>query len=141
MRSDQAKHGVERMPNRALLYGTGLSQSHMDRPFIGIASSFTDLIPGHTNMRTLERYIERGVENANGTPFIFGVPGICWGSQNGYVWYCHVAGSSRLQFGSKNGLVIGPYTVSAAGGQNHGPYIQRPKTFAPLGSPGFCAGM
>ena len=79
MRSDKIKKGLERMPNRALLYGTGLSPSHMQRPFIGIASSFTDLIPGHTNMRDLERYIERGVENAQGTPFLFGVPGICDG--------------------------------------------------------------
>ncbi len=84
MRSDKAKKGVERMPNRALLYGTGISASHMNRPFIGIASSFTDLIPGHTNMRDLERYIERGIENAGGTPFIFGVPGICDGIAMGH---------------------------------------------------------
>jgi len=84
MRSDKIKKGLERMPNRALLYGTGLSPSHMDRPFIGIATSFTDLIPGHTNMRTLERYIERGIENSGGTPFIFGVPGICDGIAMGH---------------------------------------------------------
>jgi dihydroxy-acid dehydratase len=78
------KKGLERMPNRALLYGTGLSTSHMNRPFIGIASSFTDLIPGHTGMRDLERYIERGIENAGGTPFIFGVPGICDGIAMGH---------------------------------------------------------
>lgn len=85
MRSDKIKKGLERMPNRALLYATGLSASHIDRPFIGIASSFTDLIPGHTNMRTLERYIERGIENAGGTPFIFGVPGICDGIAMGHL--------------------------------------------------------
>ncbi|MFA5338118.1 MAG: dihydroxy-acid dehydratase, partial [Candidatus Omnitrophota bacterium] len=84
MRSDKIKKGIERLPNRALLYGTGLSSSHMERPFIGIASSFTDLIPGHTNMRTLERYIERGIENKGGTPFIFGVPGICDGIAMGH---------------------------------------------------------
>jgi dihydroxy-acid dehydratase len=84
MRSDKAKKGLERMPNRALLYGTGLSTSHMNRPFIGIASSFTDLIPGHIGMRDLERYIERGIENAGGTPFIFGVPGICDGIAMGH---------------------------------------------------------
>lgn len=84
MRSDKIKKGLERMPNRALLYGTGLSPSHMGRPFIGIASAFTDLIPGHTNMRELERYIERGIENAQGTPFIFGVPGICDGIAMGH---------------------------------------------------------
>lgn len=84
MRSDKAKKGLQRLPNRALLYGTGLSISHMNRPFIGIASSFTDLIPGHTGMRDLERYIERGIENAGGTPFIFGVPGICDGIAMGH---------------------------------------------------------
>jgi dihydroxy-acid dehydratase len=84
MRSDKAKKGLERMPNRALLYGTGLSASQIRKPFIGIASGFTDLIPGHINMRTFERYIERGVESAGGTPFIFGVPGICDGIAMGH---------------------------------------------------------
>jgi len=84
MRSDKIKKGLERMPNRALLYGSGLHSSHMERPFVGIATSFTDLIPGHINMRTLERYIERGIENAGATPFIFGVPGICDGIAMGH---------------------------------------------------------
>jgi len=84
MRSDKSKKGLERMPNRALLYGTGLSSSHINKPFIGIASGFTDLIPGHINMRTLERYIERGIESSGGTPFIFGVPGICDGIAMGH---------------------------------------------------------
>jgi dihydroxy-acid dehydratase len=84
MRSDRIKKGLERMPNRALLYATGLHASHMDRPFIGIASSFTDIVPGHTSMRVLERYAERGVENANGTPFIFGVPALCDGIAMGH---------------------------------------------------------
>lgn len=84
MLSDKAKKGLERLPNRALLYGTGLSSSHMRKPFIGIASGFTDLIPGHINMRTLERYIERGIEASGGTPFIFGVPGICDGISMGH---------------------------------------------------------
>jgi len=84
MRSDKIKKGIKRMPNRALLYGTGVHPDHLRRPFIGIASSFSDLIPGHINMRTLERYIERGVENADGAPFIFGVPGICDGIAMGH---------------------------------------------------------
>jgi len=84
MRSDRMKKGLERMPNRALLYGTGISASHLERPLIGIASSFTDLIPGHINMRDLERHIERGIENKAGTPFIFGVPGICDGIAMGH---------------------------------------------------------
>ena len=61
MRSDTIKKGIERIPHRALLHATGLSRKDLGRPFIGVASSFTDLIPGHTGMRTLERFIERGV--------------------------------------------------------------------------------
>lgn len=96
MRSDRIKSGLERMPNRALLYATGLHRSHMGRPFIGIASSFSDIIPGHINMRTLERYIERGIENAGGTPFIFGVPGICDGIAMGHAGMCNSLPSREL---------------------------------------------
>ena len=60
MRSDTITCGVERSPARALLYATGLTKENMGKPFIGIASSFTDLIPGHTHMRQLERDIEKG---------------------------------------------------------------------------------
>ena len=84
MKSDRAKKGLERMPNRALLYGTGISSSVMSKPFIGIASSFTDLIPGHVGMRRLERFIERGVSAGGAVPFIFGIPGICDGIAMGH---------------------------------------------------------
>ena len=56
MRSDIIKKGCQRAPNRALIYGTGVSKNQMDAPFIGICSSFTDLIPGHSGMRILERF-------------------------------------------------------------------------------------
>jgi dihydroxy-acid dehydratase len=84
LRSDKVKKGVERIPHRALLYATGLKKSDFDKPFIGIASSFTDLIPGHINMRTLERFIKEGIYKAGGVPFIFGIPGICDGIAMGH---------------------------------------------------------
>ncbi len=96
MGSENIKEGIERIPNRALLYGTGLHPSHLERPFIGIASSFTDLIPGHTQMRILERYIERGIENKGGTPFIFGVPGICDGIAMGHAGMRYSLASREL---------------------------------------------
>ena len=65
-RSDAITQGFERTPHRALLKGTGVPQKQMDKPFIGIASSFTDLIPGHTGMRDLERFIEKGVHRGGG---------------------------------------------------------------------------
>lgn len=84
MRSDMIKKGIERMPHRALLYATGIPKSEMQKPFIGVATSFTDLIPGHTGMRDLERFIEKGVHTGGGYPFFFGLPGICDGIAMGH---------------------------------------------------------
>ena len=84
MRSERAKKGIERAPNRALLYGTGLTRSQMNKPFIGIFTSFTDIIPGHIGMRELERAIENGVHSAGGVPFLIGIPGICDGIAMGH---------------------------------------------------------
>jgi len=84
MRSDKITQGMERMPNRSLLYATGVARSQMDRPFIGVATSFTDLIPGHIGMRDLERFIEKGVHTAGGVAFLFGIPGVCDGIAMGH---------------------------------------------------------
>jgi len=89
MRSDKIKKGLERVPHRALLHATGLSRKDLGRPFIGVATSFTDLIPGHIGMRDLERYIERGVCFSGGVPFFFGVPGICDGIAMGHLGMCY----------------------------------------------------
>ncbi|PIP20846.1 MAG: dihydroxy-acid dehydratase [Candidatus Omnitrophica bacterium CG23_combo_of_CG06-09_8_20_14_all_40_11] len=89
MRSDKIKKGLERVPHRALLYATGLTKKDLERPFIGIATSFTDLIPGHIGMRDLERFIERGICYGGGVPFLFGVPGICDGIAMGHLGMCY----------------------------------------------------
>lgn len=79
MKSDNIKKGIARTPHRGLLMATGVSKKSMERPFIGIASSFSDLVPGHIGMRDLERQIEKGIHSAGGQSFIFGVPAICDG--------------------------------------------------------------
>ena len=84
MRSKIIKEGLERVPHRALLYATGMPKSEMKKPFIGVATSFTDIIPGHIGMRDLERYIEKGVHTGGGYPFFFGIPGICDGIAMGH---------------------------------------------------------
>ncbi len=84
MRSDEFK-GIERLPHRALLHATGVARSEFEKPFIGIATSFTDLIPGHVGMRTLERALENGVYAGGGRPFLFGIPGICDGIAMGHI--------------------------------------------------------
>lgn len=84
MKSNTIKKGIERAPHRALLHATGIPKSEMGKPFIGVASSFTDIIPGHTGMRDLERFIEKGVHAGGGYPFFFGIPGICDGIAMGH---------------------------------------------------------
>ncbi len=84
MRSDKIKEGIEHAPHRALLYAGGLSDKNIKKPFIGIASSFTDLVPGHAGMRDLERQIEKGIHSGGGQAFIFGVPAVCDGIAMGH---------------------------------------------------------
>ncbi len=83
-RSDEVKKGVDRAPHRALLYATGMPTKALDMPFIGVVSSFTDLVPGHVGMRDLERWIEKGVHTGGGYAFFFSVPGICDGVAMGH---------------------------------------------------------
>lgn len=84
MRSDNIKKGIARTPHRSLLMATGVSKKNIERPFIGIASSFSDLVPGHIGMRDLERQIEKGIHTGGGQSFIFGVPAVCDGIAMGH---------------------------------------------------------
>jgi len=96
MRSDMIKKGLERVPHRALLHATGLRRKDLDRPFIGVASSFTDLVPGHSGMRDLERFIERGICYGGGQPFFFGIPAICDGIAMGHLGMSYSLASREL---------------------------------------------
>lgn len=84
MRSDDVTKGFERAASRSLMYATGVDPSQLGRPLIGIASSFTDLVPGHSGMRDLERFIEKGVHTGGGSSFIFGLPAVCDGIAMGH---------------------------------------------------------
>lgn len=96
MRSDEIKKGAVRAPNRSLIYATGISPKDKAKPYIGIASSFTDLVPGHIGMRDLERFAERGIAAGGGVPFIFGVPAICDGISMGHAGMHYSLASREL---------------------------------------------
>ncbi len=96
MRSDKIKKGLERVGNRSLLYATVLTREQMNKPFIGVATRVTDIIPGHTGMRRLERFIERGVCSAGAVPFFFGIPGICDGIAMGHTGMKYSLASREL---------------------------------------------
>ena len=84
MRSDNIKKGISKTPHRSLLMATGVSKKNINVPFIGIASSFSDLVPGHIGLRDLERQIEKGIHTGGGQAFIFGVPAVCDGIAMGH---------------------------------------------------------
>ncbi len=79
MRSDEIKRGVARAPHRSLLRALGISDAEMERPFIGIANSFSEVVPGHVHLRTVVDAVKAGVRGAGGVPLEFGVMGICDG--------------------------------------------------------------
>jgi dihydroxy-acid dehydratase len=84
MRSDTIKKGIERTPNRALLKAVGVTDADMDKPFIGIANAWNDIVPGHKHLRALAEKIKEGIREAGGVPFEFGVIGICDGIAMGH---------------------------------------------------------
>jgi len=84
MRSDVVVKGIEAAPHRALLYGCGLRREDLGKPLIGLASSATDLIPGHIHLPRLERAIEKGIHAGGGIAMKFQVAGICDGIAMGH---------------------------------------------------------
>jgi len=84
MRSDEIKRGVERAPHRALLKALGLTDKDIAKPFIGIANSYTTIVPGHIHLRGLADAVKAGVLSAGGTPFEFNTIAVCDGLAMGH---------------------------------------------------------
>ncbi len=71
MRSDVMKVGVEKGPHRSLWYATGLSKQSLNKPIIGIANSFNEIVPGHVELNKIAMAVKRGVYMSGGTPVEF----------------------------------------------------------------------
>lgn len=84
MRSDTVKKGLDKAPSRSLLRADGLKEEDFERPFIGIANSWNEIIPGHLHLNDLVKEVKQGILEAGGRPFTFGVPGICDGIAMGH---------------------------------------------------------
>ena len=84
MRSDVTKVGKERAPHRALLKATGITDEEIGRPFIGIANSANDFIPGHIHLGKVAEAVKAGIRMAGGIPFEFQTIGICDGIAMGH---------------------------------------------------------
>jgi dihydroxy-acid dehydratase len=73
------KYGLEKFPHRSLLKAMGLTDEEIDRPLIGIANSYNEIIPGHIHLDKITQAAAAGVRLAGGTPLQFGVIGVCDG--------------------------------------------------------------
>ena len=88
MRSDLAKRGFDRAPHRSLFYAAGLTRTEIERPLIGIASSFSDIVPGHINLDKMADAVKAGVWMAGGTPLEFSTIAVCDGIAMGHPGMC-----------------------------------------------------
>lgn len=84
MRSDEIKLGIEHAPHRALLKSFGLDDDDIAKPFIGIANSYTNIVPGHIHLQTIAQAVKEGVLAAGGTPFEFNTIAVCDGIAMGH---------------------------------------------------------
>lgn len=84
MRSDEVKLGIEKAPHRALLKSLGLNDDDMTKPFIGIANSYTNIVPGHVHLRVLGEAVKEGILAAGGQPFEFNTIAVCDGLAMGH---------------------------------------------------------
>jgi len=85
MNSENIKRGVERAPNRSLLFALGLTEEEMNRPIVGIVSSHNEIVPGHMHLDKIAEAVKAGVRMAGGTPIMFPAIAVCDGIAMGHV--------------------------------------------------------
>ena len=85
MISDTVKKGFERAPHRSLLKACGVKGGNLNRPFVAIANSYTDIVPGHVHLNKVGEIIKNAVYKAGGLPFIFNTIAVCDGIAMGHM--------------------------------------------------------
>ncbi len=85
MRSDTVTKGKQQAPHRSLFNALGLTQEEMDRPLVGIVSSYNEIVPGHMNLDKIVEAVKQGVAMAGGTPIVFPAIAVCDGIAMGHI--------------------------------------------------------
>ena len=85
MKSDNAKKGIGRAPNRSLMYALGLTEEEMSRPLIGVVCSYNEIVPGHMDLDKIAEAVKAGVRAAGGTPIEFPAIAVCDGIAMGHI--------------------------------------------------------
>ncbi|MCP4452215.1 MAG: dihydroxy-acid dehydratase, partial [Planctomycetes bacterium] len=84
MKSDMVKQGFQRAPHRGLLRACGVKDDDMGKPFIGIANSFCEVVPGHVHLNKVAEVVKQAVRDAGGIPFEFNTIAVCDGIAMGH---------------------------------------------------------
>ena len=79
MKSDAVKKGIERAPHRSLFHALGVTSAEMDKPFIGIINSYSEVVPGHIRLRDIAEAVKAGVRSGGGIPFEVNTIAVCDG--------------------------------------------------------------
>ena len=85
MNSHQVTQGVDRAPNRSLFNALGYTREELDRPLVGIVSSYNEIVPGHMNLDKIVEAVKAGVRMAGGTPIEFPAIAVCDGIAMGHI--------------------------------------------------------
>ena len=85
MRSDSVNKGAQQAPHRSLFNALGYTKEEMERPLIGIVSSYNEIVPGHMNLDKIANAVKMGVAMAGGTPIMFPAIAVCDGIAMGHV--------------------------------------------------------
>ena len=85
MRSEAVKTGTQQAPHRSLFNALGMTKEEMDRPLVGIVSSYNEIVPGHMNLDKITQAVKLGVAMAGGTPVMFPAIAVCDGIAMGHV--------------------------------------------------------
>ena len=85
MRSDAVTKGMQQAPHRSLFNALGMTQEELDRPLVGIVSSYNEIVPGHMNLDKIVEAVKMGVAMAGGTPIVFPAIAVCDGIAMGHV--------------------------------------------------------
>jgi len=84
LKSDVVKKGVERAPHRALLYALGCDERDLEKPFIGVVNSYTEVVPGHVHLREIAEQVKLGIRAGGGVPFELNTIAVCDGIAMGH---------------------------------------------------------
>ena len=85
MKSDNVKKGIQQAPHRSLFNALGMTKEEMERPLVGIVSSYNEIVPGHMNLDKIVNAVKQGVAMAGGTPVVFPAIAVCDGISMGHI--------------------------------------------------------